>query len=140
MLSHDREVWFLYNGFLMDDVGDTMQGQPHAFPSLNDAKEWAARQDMDIEIKAGSRKGDRIEERTALDASGNPRKPIDPSKLIFVGTAPRALTKDDQNAIDELAMRFFEGSGDAMAVSHSIRNVILARFEWVKKHGKDAGD
>jgi len=52
----------------------------------------------------------------------------------------KKITKDDQNAIDELAMRFFDGSGDAMAVSRSIRNVILARFEWVKKHGKDTGE
>ena len=33
-----------------------------------------------------------------------------------------------------------KGRADIMAVSHSIRNVILARFEWVKKHGKDAGE
>jgi hypothetical protein len=65
MLSHDREVWYLYNGFLMDDVGNPMQGQPHAFHSLNDAKEWAARKDFDIEIKSGTRKGDRVEERHA---------------------------------------------------------------------------
>jgi hypothetical protein len=52
----------------------------------------------------------------------------------------RKLTKEEQNAIDELAERFFEGSGDMMAVSWSIRNVILARFEWVRKHGKDSGE
>lgn len=62
MLSHDREVWYLYNGVLMDDVGDQMTPQPRLFTSLDDAKEWAARQDFDIEIKAGVRRGDRIEE------------------------------------------------------------------------------
>jgi hypothetical protein len=54
--------------------------------------------------------------------------------------AQRTLTKEDKDAIDELAMRFFESTGDIMAVSHSIRNVILARFEWIKQHGKDAGE
>lgn len=63
MLSHDdREVWYLYHGWLMDDAGYPMQGQPRAFTSLNDAKEWAASQDFDIEIKAGTRKGDSIVE------------------------------------------------------------------------------
>lgn len=41
---------------------------------------------------------------------------------------------------EELAREYFDGSGDVMAVSYSLRNVILARFEWVKKHGKDAGE
>jgi hypothetical protein len=41
---------------------------------------------------------------------------------------------------DTAAMEFFDGTGDIMAVSHSIRMVILARFEWVAKHGKDAGE
>jgi hypothetical protein len=50
------------------------------------------------------------------------------------------ITKDDQEAIDNLAYRFNWGTGDVIAVSHSIRNVILARFEWVKKHGPDAGE
>ncbi len=50
------------------------------------------------------------------------------------------ITKEDQNAIDELAARFDWGTGDIMAVSWSIRNVILARFEYVRKHGKDSGD
>jgi hypothetical protein len=50
------------------------------------------------------------------------------------------ITKDDQDAIDNLAYRFNWGTGDVIAVSYSIRNLILARFEWVKKHGKDAGE
>ena len=50
------------------------------------------------------------------------------------------ITKEDQNAIDELAARFDWGSGDIMAVSWSIQNVILARFEYVRKYGKDSGD
>jgi len=51
-----------------------------------------------------------------------------------------ALRDRLSRACDALAVEFFEGSGDIMAVSHSLRNVILARFEWVKKHGKDAGE
>jgi hypothetical protein len=50
------------------------------------------------------------------------------------------ITKEDQNAIEELAARFDWGSGDIMVVSWSIRNVILARLEYVRRHGKDAGD
>jgi hypothetical protein len=41
---------------------------------------------------------------------------------------------------EELAREYFDGSGDVIAVAHSLRNVILARFEWVKKHGTDAGE
>jgi hypothetical protein len=41
---------------------------------------------------------------------------------------------------EELAREYFDGTGDVIAVSHSLRNVILARFEWVKKHGTDAGE
>ena len=67
---------------------------------------------------------------------GSTSRPID----TLQKRTPRTISKEDQNAIDGLAARFFEGSGDMMAVSHSIRNVILARFEWVKKHGKDAGE
>ena len=52
----------------------------------------------------------------------------------------RKLTREEQTKIDELAMYFFEGSGDAQAVSWSLRNVILARFEWAAKHGKDSGE
>lgn len=50
------------------------------------------------------------------------------------------ITKEDQDAIDELAARFDWGTGDIMAVSWSIRNVIQARFEYVRKHGKDVGE
>ena len=41
---------------------------------------------------------------------------------------------------EELSREYFDGSGDVIAVAHSLRNVILARFEWVKKNGKDAGE
>ena len=52
----------------------------------------------------------------------------------------RKLTQEEKSKIDELAMYFFEGSGDVQAVSWSLRNVILARFEWVAQHGKDSGE
>jgi hypothetical protein len=41
---------------------------------------------------------------------------------------------------EELAREYFDSTGDVMAVAYSLRNVILARFEWVAKHGKDAGE
>ena len=41
---------------------------------------------------------------------------------------------------EELAREYFDGSGDVIAVANSLRNVILARLEWVKKHETDAGE
>ena len=54
--------------------------------------------------------------------------------------APRKLTQEQKDAIDDLAARLFDSTGDSMAVSHSIRNVVLARLEWIAKYGKSSGD
>jgi hypothetical protein len=57
-------------------------------------------------------------------------------------TTPNELMKKQLilEKCEELAREYFDGSGDVIAVTHSLRNVILARFEWVKKHGTDAGE
>jgi hypothetical protein len=61
-----------------------------------------------------------------------------------VAIAKTPEVEDEKARLDRIcdatAAEFFEGSGDMMAVSHSIRNVILARLGWVKEHGKDTGD
>jgi hypothetical protein len=62
-----------------------------------------------------------------------------PANLIWLGDVPQT-SRQILTKCEELAREYFDGSGDVMAVSYSLRNVILARFEWVKKHGPDAGE
>jgi hypothetical protein len=67
------------------------------------------------------------------------KKVPNPANLIFLGEAP-PTPRQILEKCEELAREYFDSTGDVMAVAHSLRNVILARFEWVAKHGKDAGE
>jgi hypothetical protein len=46
-----------------------------------------------------------------------------------------SFSKEDINAIEELAMRFFDGSGDRMALFNLIKQSIIFRRALIAKRG-----
>jgi hypothetical protein len=51
-----------------------------------------------------------------------------------------SFSKEDIAAIEELAARFFDGSGDRMSLFNLIKQSIIFRRALIAKRGPDAGE
>jgi hypothetical protein len=63
------ETIYLYNGALLDEDGECAMPIPHLFHSLDDARVWAAEQDLGIRIVKGVRRGDRLHDARLVKPS-----------------------------------------------------------------------
>lgn len=62
-LGGDKEMVFLFNGFLMDESGDCSEYRsPRALRSIEEAQIWADANGFEVRVVKGERRGDRIVE------------------------------------------------------------------------------